>query len=267
MNKQKFNQSGGFPIKTQMLDAMQTAYSLFNSLGDLAGNFAIISGCETIGSIVSDGLVYIHNELLEFRGGQIGASVIIVEQVIQKEFKDGNNRDVVFVRYATFGIGATTYPWSNFKRPKNSLELTQQKAEQTTIDALITRIKDLEARPSANVPKGMIAIWDRPANEIPVGWVEYHNLRGRMPIGLDEADAELDALGTAGGAKNKTLSIEEMPKHRHGVGPYGGVGTGIKAEPWEDNNGAGDYTDYMGNDKAFSLLNPYRVVHFIKYIG
>lgn len=72
MNKLNFNQTGGFPLSTNILDAMQTAYSLFNKLGGLAGNFAIIFGCEVSGSNVSDGVVYMNGEVLAFKGGTIG---------------------------------------------------------------------------------------------------------------------------------------------------------------------------------------------------
>ena len=36
MNKTNFNQTGGFPLKTERLQEMETAYSVFNSLGALA---------------------------------------------------------------------------------------------------------------------------------------------------------------------------------------------------------------------------------------
>ncbi|MCB6232329.1 hypothetical protein LIS90_13845, partial [Flavobacterium psychrophilum] len=180
----------------------------------------------------------------------------------------GNDKNVLFVRYATFGIGATSFPWTNFKRPKTTIELTEEKAEQTLIDTLITRILSLEARPQSNVPIGLIAIWDRPANVIPTGWIEYQALRGRMPIGLDPNDPELDGLGTYDGAKNKRLSIKEMPEHTHG-----GVPTRVSGEPDAgglqcnfDLNNTGN-TLPQGSGQEFSIMNPYRVVHFIKYIG
>ena len=109
--------------------------------------------------------------------------------------------------------------------------------------------------------------WNKPANEIPEGYQEVVDWRGRMPVGFDSTQEEFNEIGKTGGQKNKKLSIDEMPRHRHGTGSYSGVGTGVKSEPWEGYNGAGDYTDYQGNDQAFSILNPYRVVYFIEYIG
>lgn len=41
------------------------------------------------------------------------------------------------------------------------------------------------------------------------------NLKGRVPVGLDSAQIEFDALGEAGGAKTHTLAATEMPSHTH----------------------------------------------------
>ena len=59
MNKSNFTQTGGYPLKSERLQEMETAYSVFNSLGQLAGNLTIVSGCVTVGATVSDGFVFI----------------------------------------------------------------------------------------------------------------------------------------------------------------------------------------------------------------
>ncbi|SNB21875.1 hypothetical protein KU06062659_790014 [Flavobacterium psychrophilum] len=145
MNYQIFNQSGGFPFQTETLHEMQKAYTLFNKFCDLAGNYAIISGCLVTGGAVSNGAVFINGELLEFKGGQLGADVIIVEEITAQEFEDGNDKNVLFVRYATFGIGATSFPWTNFKRPKTTIELTEK------TQAIQTKLDDIEDGAEVNV--------------------------------------------------------------------------------------------------------------------
>lgn len=117
MNKINFQQSVGFPLDTDILNAMQTAYGIFNALGSLAGDKSIISGCTTVGATVSNGVIFLNNEVLEFRGGVAQATVIVVEEVTQLEFEDLNMNDVVKVRYATFGIGTNAINWADFKRP------------------------------------------------------------------------------------------------------------------------------------------------------
>ena len=79
MNKINFNQTGGFPLSTNILDAMQSAYAIFNQLGSLAGNKAIISGCEQLGNTIADGVIFLNGEILPFKGGAIGSSIIIKE--------------------------------------------------------------------------------------------------------------------------------------------------------------------------------------------
>jgi len=41
------------------------------------------------------------------------------------------------------------------------------------------------------------------------------NLKGRVPVGQDTAQAEFNVLGEVGGAKTHTLSVTEMPSHTH----------------------------------------------------
>ena len=43
------------------------------------------------------------------------------------------------------------------------------------------------------------------------------NLKGRVPVGLDAAQAEFDALGETGGEKTHVLTTPEIPAHSHGV--------------------------------------------------
>lgn len=44
------------------------------------------------------------------------------------------------------------------------------------------------------------------------------NLKGRLPVGKDAAQAEFDVMGETGGEKAHTLSTNEMPSHRHRLG-------------------------------------------------
>lgn len=46
------------------------------------------------------------------------------------------------------------------------------------------------------------------------------NMKGRVPVGRDAAQAEFDALGETGGAKTHTLGVSETPSHQHNVTAY-----------------------------------------------
>ncbi|MFS1522149.1 hypothetical protein ACIPCA_12755 [Flavobacterium covae] len=272
MNKQNFNQSEGFPLETEVLNDMQTAYNIFNSLGNIAGDLAVISGCENNNGVISNGVVFINGEVLEFRGGNPTTTVIIVETPIKKEFENGEEKDVLFIRFATFGIGNTTYNWSDFKRPKSTIQLTKEKAEQTELEKLIQRVKQLEERPMANVPIGMIAIWGRPSNEIPKGWEEFTPLHGRMPLGFDGSQSDYDALLVPLGSRKKKLSKEHIPEFKFTTGT-------IEQEGNTDSSPGGGTPYFKPSQRDVSIgtsatnqieidfLNPCLVVHFIIYTG
>ncbi|MRX40413.1 hypothetical protein GJU43_14085 [Flavobacterium sp. LC2016-23] len=255
---------------------MQTAYEIFNSLGAIVGNFSIISGCILTGTNVSDGFVFINGELLPFKGGVKTTNVIISETKQSLEFEDGNSNEVKFIRQVTFGTATIQYPWADFKRgfeTKGIPAALESKGDKTDLDELILRVTALEEKPS-NIPIGLIAIWGRPLEDIPAGWEEYVNLRGRMPFGLNPDDPDFATLGSASGNKNKKLSVAELPK----ISPIngsalkkGGTGGGTDGLTVGD-YGTGDFAEGQlikpfGGDQEFSIMNPYRIVHFIRYKG
>lgn len=139
----------------------------------------------------------------------------------------------------------------------------------TLIDDLIKRITDLEAKESTAVPKGMIAMWGKPA-PFPEGWEEYVPLRGRMPVGLNTNDLTFNNLLNFGGNKNQTLEISQIPSHTHKfTADIYQTGTGLR---FGSNSGyqtglASEDTESTGGGLPFSILNPYRVVYFIQYTG
>jgi hypothetical protein len=279
MNSSNFNQTGGYPLKTERLQELQTAYSIFNSLGALAGNFTIISGCVLTGTTVGNGFVYINGELLEFReaNGAGNPSVIIIEEPVMSAFKNGIVKQVHTIRYATFGTADESWPWSDFKRPDPIILMMETlKSLEKKSTALELSLGVLEKKNAVFQAAGGMVLWNKPASQIPAGWQEVVNWRGRMPIGLDPLQPEFANLGQPGGAKSKTLSINEMPEHSH---------------EWkysyerDDNNSGNSYDEFTfkpgsipvndsknpigktGGNKAFSIMNPYRTVLFIEFIG
>ncbi|MNF99667.1 hypothetical protein D3C84_825760 [compost metagenome] len=89
--------------------------------------------------------------------------------------------------------------WANIGNKPEGIVLDPNFGVPDT-QTLIERITALEARPLSNVPVGMIAIWGLPVSEIPDGWEEYLDLRGKMPIGHDATNPLFDVLGDYGGA-------------------------------------------------------------------
>lgn len=256
MNKTNFNQTGGFPLKTERLQEMETAYSIFNAFGSLAGDLTIISGCALAGSTIGDGKVYINGELLDFKQAAVTptSTVVIIEEAVNRGFKNGVVKTVHTKRYATFGTAEASWLWSNFKRVD-------------AMSVMMARLDVMEKKTAVFQSGGGMVLWNKPAVDIPVGWREVLDWRGRIPVGLDPIQTEFDQMGKTGGAKNKTLSINEIPSHTHGFRAYVQSGSnsgsgGEAAGYFEDRQ-----TEATGGGQAFSLMNPYRVVLFIEFIG
>lgn len=287
MDKIYVNQTGGFPLTTNILNAMQNAYNIFNSLGGLVGGYTIISGCEQTGNNVSDGVVYINGELLPFKGGTKISKVRIVENIESKQFEDGQTKAVLFKRFAQFGTGVNAIDWSKFKRPNALLQIMK-------------RLDDLEARQTFQ--KGMILLWNKPVNEIPKGFAPYLPLKGRMPIGRDkdynfnanddDTNYNLQTLGSSGGKREHMLLKREMPRHNHHNEPFKYLAT-FSNDLKNGSSHKGGVTDNHdkydkeyaldihntsyakkhaevkseGGNKPHTNMPPYAVVEFIIYVG
>lgn len=267
MNKLNFNQSVGFPLETEILDEMQKSWTVLNALGAIAGNFSIISGCVVTATTAANGVVFINGEVLEFRGGVVQDNVIIVEVPQLREFEDGNSRDVIYTRYATFGTGTTQWLWADFKRGFETKEIPAAmalKEDKTNVAALLARIVALEGITTVNVPSGLIAIWGQAANLIPVGWTEYTPLRGRVPVGFDSAIPGFDTLGYAAGSKTHTNTAAEIAPHTHPLSTDNKNAAGTGSEKTLTSTSTGAAVGTGVNGIPYDIMNPYRVVLYIQ---
>ena len=276
MNRLHFNQTGGFPLSTNILDAMQEAYSVFNGLGNIAGNKAIINGCIGIGNNITDGVIFLNGEILPFKGGSLRSTIIIKEDVENRIFEDGATKSVIFKRYATFGSSTPdkTFQWADFKRIDNLIKVTEKNTD------LEKRIKALETKKSP-VPIGLIAIWGKPATEpIPEGWREYEPLRGRFPLGWNPNDEDFNELGKESGDKQHTLTIEEMPRHSHNIHAElvnvkaENIITELSRDRYMSRGHSGSWrnaelskSENTGGDRPHNNMPPYRIIKFIEFIG
>lgn len=270
MNRLDFDQSGGFPMSTEILQAMQTSYNSLNELGRISGDKTIISGCEIVGSACSSGFVVINGELLFFKPGTVGDYVIIQEVAEdQQGFEDGSAKPIIYERYATFGTADVQYAWAEFKRPLNLLQ----------IEAKLTQLENM-------VPIGLVAIWDRPADAIPAGWVEHTDLAGKTAVGHLDGDVNFGALGGNLGAAQVTLTESQLPEHRHKIAtPTSQTSypllTGSTFMATINNEGNdGNYvlggvttepsvglTSKVGGNQAHSNIQPSRIVKYIRFVG
>ena len=237
MNELKMQQAGGFPLETDTLDFMQTAYDVFNALGELAGNLAIVSGCEAVGSQINSGKVYINGKLLAFRGGAVGTNVVIRQEITKRKFEDGNEKDVYKTRYACFGTGVTMYTWADFKRIKNLQKLQKE-----------------------TVPIGAIIMWAGAINAIPAGWKLCDgtngtpNLLNRFIVG---AGNTYDA-GSVGGLSHVKLKDSEcaLIRHEH----YAFVNNDAKSAETAGYLTVNDYVSDVGPNYTMKRVKKERMV-------
>lgn len=177
MNRVNYIQTGGFPMDTHNLDFLQNCFRLLNSLGDLAGDKAIISGCKITGNSISNGVVYLNGEIIEFRGGTIGTNVIIKEEVVSGTFENGSFKPIEITRYLTFGSSTPekTFVWAEFKPIKNLISLAQEKAEKTALKTAEDKIAELEKQKPiiGEIKQGIFDL-----DNLPEGWFHCNGQNG-----------------------------------------------------------------------------------------
>lgn len=258
MDVTNFVQTGGFPVKTERLQELQSAYAIFNELGNLAGNLTIISGCVVVGTNVSDGYVFINGEVLKFKAGFVSTNIIIVQNESAKEFENGSVKAVHFERYATFGTAETSWLWSEFKRPD-------------PIIVLMAKLAILEKKTAVFQAGGGMVLWNKPAIDIPTGWAEVVDWRGRMPVGFDATQTEFDTMGKIGGLKSVTGSAA-IPIGGYSSNENTSGGTAGRLIISTGANEIGESLESVKKASAapnvsitINPLNPYRTVLFIEY--
>ena len=282
-----YNQAGGFPLTTDALNFMQNAYKIFNAMSGLAGDLTILSGCEQIGNTISDGVVSIDGEIYHFEGTTIGDNVFIKETQTPQTFEDGSSKNVYIQKVATFGNSSRTYPWANFKRILNNKEIENQTFSDD--NSVLKRLEKLEERLSKTIPIGLVAIWDRPASEIPEGWVEHTEMQGVVPVGYKSTDSSFNTIGTVVGSKTELIELRHLPQlkldleyqngsgfeilgvglrnttdwHRIG-GQWGG---GNSLPHWGKDNGSQLKAILNGGEQPINNIQPSRIVKFIRFVG
>ncbi|NJB83607.1 hypothetical protein [Wenyingzhuangia aestuarii] len=265
MNHINFQQIGGFPLETETLLEVQKAYSIFNAYGKAMGDKVIVSGCTVVGSNVSDGYIYLNDELISFKGGTLQSKIYIKEDVQNVEFADLVTKPVYYTRYATFGNTTNSIDWADFKRIDPIL-------------TLMSRMDELE-KTNAVFNSGLGSVWWRGTlASIPDGWEEDTTMRGLVPVGQQVGDSNFNTLNATGGSKTQSLTVGQLPKHTPKWKWSKGVkfktesaqdGTGyIDQDDGYHNGNSRDIDRYpieeIGNNESHNNLQPYRVGLWIK---
>ena len=265
MDRINYDQTEGFPLDVNILDFGQKANQITQQLGEIIAPLAIVKGCVENGNNVGDGLVYINGEILPFKGALKQNVVRIVESSESRVFENGNSKPVLVTRYATFGAGAgTTYNFADFYRSPTIKQIDEKINDKTAFDKLVERVSKLEvfARPFS--AGGGMVFFNKPINEIPEGWREVENWRGRIPMHFDPNDENLNNVGEIYGDKTRTLTTANLPRNKYGTN----FGAEIKSDglpKYLSGYGKGDDI-YLGNNEPFSILPPVKIAIFIEPI-
>lgn len=97
------------------------------------------------------------------------------------------------------------------------------------------------------------------SNFLGLTWTRF--AAGRMIVGYDSSDTDFDTIGEAGGEKTHTLTVDEMPSHRHLIGQtYSGYRVyqgGSAPNAIYTGYAVAEPTNYVGGGKAHNNMPPY----------
>ena len=90
------------------------------------------------------------------------------------------------------------------------------------------------------------------------------NLKGRVAVGQDTSDTSFDTMGETGGEKTHTLTIDEMPSHKHTVNYSSSPGTSVGVTAMGTKlSDSSQIVQATGGGQAHNNLQPYQVVCYI----
>lgn len=241
-----------FPADCELLDHLQTNAHIVSIIGNLAGDKAVLLGCEpnTAGSQRAAGYVFLRTrehpegEVLYWEGGAASGSMYLRRESIGVQAQGYDYPQAYEQRSLAPGVGEESYRWADFRDARTLPQLAQE------IDDLRKELAAAQSRPlgivetwagttvptdyalcdgrslwQAGYPELYKAIGTRYNNASNAdgtqmyftqpGYFRLPDLRGRFIVGHYDTDSDYNTYGKAGGEKRHQLSINEMPSHCH----------------------------------------------------
>lgn len=308
MKKLDTTHSGGAPLKQKALAFLQTGHletlrALVEHLGiSNVGNF-IISGCEVVGTNITAGMMYIDGDLCPFveTSGTLDTKISKITNIENVSYKNGNSHP--FYESTVAAVNSNGIALSDFERLPKVQELVNEIIDwsdiagipQVVIDpfsptavpaelTVLQRLELLEKKNAVFTAGGGMVLWNKPAIEIPGGWYEVADWKGRIPVGVDDRlnligqleNPEFATLvsgqlvpGRTGGKKTHKLTQAELPNYNLTRDVDKETPTGGNETIWSSAPGtfATQTINSGGGDQPHPILNPYRTVLFIEYTG
>lgn len=266
----KFLQTGGVPLTNDLMSLIEEAYGIFEVLGDLSGNLTILSGCDITGTNVTPGIVAIEGKLYYFEGGSIVSTVYIHKEDIQKTFEDQTTKTLIEKRTVRFGSGTVNYNWADFVKLKTLREIQSKvdnSVSQNDFNLLVDRVEVLEMKTAPIINGGVVWAWFKPVAEIPAGWKECTNVRGKTVVGWNPNDIDFSTIGNSGGNKTIQLTVSQLPKIKFNY---------TRTLPWAGQSGGGfggggnqfdistQNTNELGDNAPVNIMIPHIIAAFIE---
>ena len=153
-----------FPADCEMLDYLQTNAHVVSIIGNIAGNKAVLLGCDPMdnGARRAEGYVFLHTrehpegEVLYWEGGAIGSGMYLKQEVISVQAQGYDYPQAYVRRSLAPGVGDENYRWEDFREAQSLPTLDEELA------ALRKTLADM--KPS---PLGMVEMWA--GREVPDG--------------------------------------------------------------------------------------------------
>lgn len=243
-----------FPHDCELYDAMQRMSFLSHIIGNVAGDKAILHGCEKNGTRRNAGFVFVRTsahpegEVIWFEGGSESAGMYIKYDAEEVSAQGIDFREAYTAYWLAEGVGTESFKWADFTELRTIPQLKRD------IDA-----KDAAIAALSPAPLGMVQVWAGPTlpegyalcdgaqyrqvdypelyqvlggtyntaknytgatQTTTAGYFRLPDLRGRFVVGLSSADSDYGIYGSVGGAKAVALTEQQMPPHVHEFKDY-----------------------------------------------
>lgn len=99
-----------------------------------------------------------------------------------------------------------------------------------------------------------------------LGFGTWERLKGKVCLGLDEDDADLNAIGKTGGEKTHILTLSEMPQHNHAINTankQGNMEWGYQFDYGEHDASYNGIMEKVGGSKPHNNMQPYEIVGYM----
>lgn len=240
-----------FPLDCETLDCLQQLAAVSSVIGNVAGDKAVLLGCEPSmdGTRREEGYVFLRTrdfpqgEVLRWEGGPTTSGMYLRLEDIPVNADNTDYPKAYTRRTLAPGIGAESYRWEDFADIADIRGLMEENA---SLRGEMERMRPaplgiVEMWAGSEVPDGYLLcdgralrVADYPAlhaaigtafNNAPdasgnpytttSGMFRLPDLRGRFIVGRHDSDNDYKGLGSAGGKKGVALAETEIPAHSH----------------------------------------------------